>query len=115
VADNDTLKLFEVAGEAVARARRGEGPTLIEVETYRYYGHFQGDPEMYRPKDEVAELKAKDPIRRLRDAAIADGTITEAEADAARTRAHAEVDEAFACARASAYPAPEDALTAVFA
>jgi len=115
VADNDTLKLFDVAEAAVARARRGEGPTLIEVETYRYYGHFQGDPELYRPKGEVAALKAKDPIRRLRDAAIADGTITVAEADAALARAKAEVDEAFAFARAAAEPAPEDALTAVFA
>ena len=115
IADNDTLKLFEAAGEAVARARRGDGPTLIEVETYRYYGHFQGDPELYRPKGEVEALKAKDPIRRLRDAAVSEGTVTEAEADAARDRAKAEVDEAFAFARAAAYPAAEDALTAVFA
>ena len=115
IADNDTLKLFEIAKEAVARARRGEGPTLIEVETYRYYGHFQGDAELYRPKGEVEALKAKDPIKRLREAAIADGTITEAEADEALAKAKAEVDEAFAFARAAAYPAPEDALTAVFA
>ncbi|SEP62985.1 thiamine pyrophosphate-dependent dehydrogenase E1 component subunit alpha [Thalassovita taeanensis] len=115
IAENDTLKLFDAAKEAVARARRGEGPTLIEVETYRYYGHFQGDPETYRPKGEVAALKAKDPIKRLRDAAIADGTMTEAEADAALARAKAEVDEAFAFARAATEPAPEDALTAVFA
>lgn len=115
VADNDTLKLFEIAGEAVARARRGEGPTLIEVETYRYYGHFQGDPELYRPKNEVAELKAKDPIKRLRDAMIGGGEVTEAEADDVLARAKAEVDEAFAFARAAAYPAPEEALEHVFA
>ena len=115
VADNDTLELFKVAGEAVARARRGEGPTLIEVETYRYYGHFQGDPELYRPKDEVAELKARDPIRRLREAMIAGGEVTEAEADEALARAKAEVDEAFAFAKAAAYPAPDEALEHVFA
>jgi pyruvate dehydrogenase E1 component alpha subunit len=115
VADNDTLKLFEVAGKAVARARRGEGPTLIEVETYRYYGHFQGDPELYRPKNEVAELKAKDPIMRLRKAMVATGGVTDAEADATRARARAEVDDAFAFARASAYPAPAEALEHVFA
>jgi len=115
VADNDTLALFEAAGEAVARARSGEGPTLIEVETYRYYGHFQGDPELYRPKGEVAALKAKDPIKRLRDGAIADGAFTAAEADKSRADAKAEVDEAIAFARAAAEPAPEDALTAVFA
>jgi Pyruvate/2-oxoglutarate dehydrogenase complex, dehydrogenase (E1) component, eukaryotic type, alpha subunit len=115
IADNDTLALYDAAKEAIVRARRGDGPTLIEVETYRYYGHFQGDPELYRPKDEVASLKAKDPIKRLRDTAIADGAFTAAEADAALARARAEVDEAFAFARAAAEPAPEDALTAVFA
>lgn len=115
VADNDTLELFKVAGEAVARARRGEGPSLIEVETYRYYGHFQGDPELYRPKDEVAKLKAKDPIRRLREAIIADGTVTKAEVDEVLAQAKAEVDEAFAFAQAAAYAAPEEALERVFA
>jgi pyruvate dehydrogenase E1 component alpha subunit len=115
VADNNTLELFKVAGEAIARARRGEGPTLIEVETYRYYGHFQGDPELYRPKDEVAKLKAKDPIRRLREALIADGTVTQAEADEALAKVKTEVDEAFAFAKAATYPAPEEALERVFA
>ncbi len=115
VADNDTLELFEVAGEAVARARRGGGPTLIEVETYRYYGHFQGDPELYRPKDEVAELKARDPIRRFREAMLEMGDVTAEEADAALARARAEVDEAFAFARAAEYPAGEEALAHVFA
>ncbi|MDF2097022.1 thiamine pyrophosphate-dependent dehydrogenase E1 component subunit alpha [Aquibaculum arenosum] len=115
VADNDTLALFEVAGEAVARARRGEGPSLIEVETYRYYGHFQGDPELYRPKGEVEALKAKDPIERLRKAMLEGGEITAEEADAARDRARQEVDEAYAFARAADYPAPEEALTHVFA
>jgi TPP-dependent pyruvate/acetoin dehydrogenase alpha subunit len=102
-ADSDTPKLFDIAGEAVARARRGEGPTLIEIEIYRFYGHFQGDPEVYRPKGEVAALKAKDPIPRLRQAMLAEG-VTAAEADAAVARAHAAVDEAFAFARAAAYP-----------
>ena len=115
VADNDTLQLFDIAGEAVARARRGDGPTLIEVETYRFYGHFQGDPEVYRPKGEVAALKAKDPIGRLRNIMIETGGVSAAEADAALARARAEVDEAMAFARAAAYPAPEEALTRVFA
>ncbi|MGB9113817.1 thiamine pyrophosphate-dependent dehydrogenase E1 component subunit alpha [Bradyrhizobium sp.] len=115
ITDNDTLKLFEVAGEAVARARAGKGPTLIEVETYRYYGHFQGDPETYRPKGEVAALKAKDPIARFRNAMIDSKEVTSAEADAALARAKAAVDQAFAFARKAAYPAPEEALTHVFA
>jgi pyruvate dehydrogenase E1 component alpha subunit len=115
IADNDTLKLFDVAGEAVARARAGNGPTLIEVETYRYYGHFQGDPETYRPKGEVAALKAKDPIAIFRKAMIDSKEVAPAEADAALARAKAAVDDAFVFARTAAYPAPEEALTHVFA
>jgi pyruvate dehydrogenase E1 component alpha subunit len=115
VADNDTLKLFDVAGEAVARARKGGGPTLIEVETYRYYGHFQGDAEGYRPKGEVAALKAKDPIVRFRKTMIETKIATAAEADMALAHAKAAVDEAFAFARAAAYPEPEEALAHVFA
>ena len=49
---NDPIAIFDVAGEAVARARAGGGPTLIEIETYRLAGHFMGDAEGYRPKGE---------------------------------------------------------------
>jgi pyruvate dehydrogenase E1 component alpha subunit len=114
VADNDPIAVFDKAGEAIKKARAGGGPTLMEIETYRYYGHFQGDPEVYRPKGEVAALKAKDPIERLRKAMLGDG-VTAAEADAALARAKADVDAAFAFARSSAYPAPEEALQHVFA
>jgi pyruvate dehydrogenase E1 component alpha subunit len=57
VEHNDAVAVFEAAGPAIARARSGQGPTLIEVKTDRYFGHFQGDPESYRPKDEVASLR----------------------------------------------------------
>jgi pyruvate dehydrogenase E1 component alpha subunit len=115
IADNDTIEIFKAAGTAINRARAGGGPTLIEIETYRYYGHFQGDPEVYRPKGEVAALKAKDPIERLRKSFIKSGQVTAAEADAALAKAKAEVDRAFAFARESAYPAPQEALQHVFA
>jgi pyruvate dehydrogenase E1 component alpha subunit len=114
IADNDPIAIFDKAGEAIKKARAGGGPTLMEIETYRYYGHFQGDPEVYRPKGEVAALKAKDPIERLRKAMLGNG-VTAAEADAALAKAKADVDAAFAFARSSAYPAPEEALQHVFA
>jgi pyruvate dehydrogenase E1 component alpha subunit len=114
VADNDVLKVFEAAGDAVARARKGEGPSLIEIETFRFYGHFQGDPESYRPKQEVPALKAKDAIERLRKHMLANG-VTAAEADAELARSKTEVDEAFAFARQSPYPAPQEAMQHVFA
>ena len=115
VADNDTLKVFQAAGEAVERARRGHGPTLIEIETYRYYGHFQGDPELYRPKGEVAELKKKDPIARLGRHMVENGGVLEAELDALQQKVKARVDEAIEFARDSAYPEPAEAMEHVFA
>ena len=115
IADNDTLKIFDAAGKAVKRARAGKGPSLIEIETYRYYGHFQGDPEVYRPEKEVGKLKAKDPIKRLRKHMIKKAGIPKGEIEETLEAAKAEVDEAFAFARESLYPAPREALDHVFA
>lgn len=64
---NDVLAVREAADRSVARARRGEGPTLLECETYRWSGHYVGDPERYRTREEVAAWKEKDPIVRLRE------------------------------------------------
>lgn len=114
VGENDALAVYEAAGEAVARARRGEGPTLIEVKTDRYFGHFQGDPEVYRPKDEVARLRENDPIKRLKNYMLQTGQFTEAEIAGLEAEAKQRVDEAFAFARASEYPDPSEALMHVF-
>jgi len=68
---NDVLDVYQKTGEAVARARRGEGPTLLECLTYRWYGHHEGDPgTAYRTKNEIARWKANDPVQRLRDYSI---------------------------------------------
>ena len=88
---------------------------MIEIETYRYYGHFQGDAEAYRPKGEVEQLKEKDPIPRFRNQLIDEGYMTEDEASAIEARVKAEVDAAYTFARESEYPEPEEALEKVFA
>jgi len=112
---NDAVAVFRAAGVAVARARRGEGPTLIEVKTDRYLGHFQGDPETYRPKNEAQTLRRNDPIDRLGKQLREQGLLDD-EADAALRRQIVErVDAAYAFGRESAYPAPEEALQHVFA
>lgn len=113
VGENDTLAVYEVAGAAIDRARRGEGPSLLEVKTDRYFGHFQGDPELYRPNDEVPGLKAKDPISRLKEQIVAQGA-SAAECDAAQQSAAKSVAEAIDFARQSAYPNAADALKHVF-
>jgi pyruvate dehydrogenase E1 component alpha subunit len=117
VGENDAVAVYEVAGEAVARARRGEGPTLIEVKTDRYFGHFQGDPEVYRPKDEVTQLKANDPIKRLRNYLLQtspDPNAPDVDIVQAETEARQRVEDAFDFARKSPYPEPEEALLHVF-
>ncbi|MBE3556075.1 MAG: thiamine pyrophosphate-dependent dehydrogenase E1 component subunit alpha [Firmicutes bacterium] len=114
VKDNDPLEMYRVSAKAVARARQGEGPSLIEIETYRYLGHFQGDPEVYRPKDEEAQLRKKDPIPRMRNWLLEQGLASEEEIAGMEARAHQEVDEAYAYARESAYPQPEEALADLF-
>ena len=114
VPDNDPIAIFATAGEAIARARSGDGPSLIEIETYRFAGHFMGDAEGYRPEGEVAALKEKDPIPALRDRLMADGDFTEAEDADLTARARQRVDEAIAFARESAYPEPAEALEKVF-
>jgi pyruvate dehydrogenase E1 component alpha subunit len=115
VKDNDPIEMYRAAEEAVARARRGEGPTLIEIETYRYLGHFQGDPEVYRDKQEVASLRQKDPIERLKQHLLTAGIADLQQIAGMEERARQEVDEAYAFARESAWPDGEEALRDVFA
>jgi pyruvate dehydrogenase E1 component alpha subunit len=114
VEHNDGLEVFEVAGEAVARARSGGGPSLIEVKTDRYLGHFQGDGEAYRPEDEVPGLRQHDPIPTLGAQLRERGLLDDAAEAAIRARADQHVRQAYIFARESAYPTPEDALHDVF-
>ncbi len=114
VKDNDPIAMYEVSKEAVERARKGEGPSIIEIETYRFLGHFQGDPEVYRDKNEVKELRENDPIPKLREKLIGEYGVSETEIEEMEQRAKAEVDEAYRFARESEYPAPESALEDLF-
>jgi pyruvate dehydrogenase E1 component alpha subunit len=114
VPGNDPDAIYAAAGTAIARARDGQGPTLIEIETVRLEGHFMGDAEGYRPDEEKKALASRDPIplyrSRLEGEGVSAGTLDEIEADA-----KAAVERAIAFARQSAEPAPEEALQRVFA
>jgi pyruvate dehydrogenase E1 component alpha subunit len=115
VDNNDALEVFAAAGDAIARARKGGGPTLIEVKTDRFLGHFQGDAEVYRPKGEVEQLRKDDPITRLARQ-MRDGRLLDDKTDGTiRVRVHQQVTQAFDFARNSAYPEPRAALENVFA
>jgi pyruvate dehydrogenase E1 component alpha subunit len=110
----DLFSVYEAAGEAIARARRGEGPTLVEAKTYRYYGHFQGDMITYRTQEELDRYKQRDPIQGVRTYALRHGLATEADFDAIDARVKADLAAAWAAAKAAPFPAPEEALTDVY-
>ncbi len=110
----DVMAVYEAAGEAIARARRGEGPSLIECLCYRYRGHFEGDPQLYKPEGEEEEWRKKDPIPNFRAKLIKEGILTEEEADRIQQEVAALVAEAEKFARESPWPEPEEALKHVF-
>ena len=110
----DVLKVYEVTHEAVDRARRGEGPTLVEAKTYRYKGHSRGDPGKYRRQEELEEWQARDPVPRFRQYLLDEGI-----ADAALTNLEKEVDQAIRdaveFAKSAPEPDPSDTYTHVYA
>jgi len=107
---NKVDDVYAAAEQAVARARAGLGPTLIECKTYRIRGHFEGDDAFYRTKEEVAEARNRDPINYWKNVLLQEGTLTEEAFAGMDARAEAEVAEAAAFAEASPFPAPEEAL-----
>ncbi len=118
VADgNDVLEVHAVTGEAVARARRGEGPSLLECKTYRWHFHAMraAVPEETRPAEEIASWKARDPIARFEQHARSQGLLSAAEIAAIREAVASELEEAVAFADASPFPDPKDLLVDMFA
>ena len=111
----DAIEMHEVAREAVARARRGEGPTLIEAQTYRYQGHFGADdPLGYRTQEEEDYYEARDCIARLESHIVEGEIATAAELEAIAESAAQAVSEAAAFADASPFPEEEELLTDVY-
>lgn len=112
---NDVEAVFEATTTAVSRARAGGGPTLLELRTYRWDGHFQGDPCRYRSREEESEWKARDPLERLRRRLLDAALLPSADIDAIAAEAKAEVQDAVRFALDSPLPNPADALRHVHA
>ena len=112
---NDVFAVYEVSKEAVDRARDGLGPTLIECKTYRHKGHSRVDPAKYRPKQEVEEWLAKDPIKRAKEMLLQTNTLKAIEIQEIEKDVVAEIEEAVKFAMESPFPAPEEALEDVYA
>ncbi|WP_376789819.1 pyruvate dehydrogenase (acetyl-transferring) E1 component subunit alpha [Thermoflexus sp.] len=111
----DVLAVYRAVRAAVERARRGEGPTLIEAITYRYKGHSKSDRQVYRTKEEVQAWMARDPIARFRAWLIAQGWLSEAEAAEIEARARQAVEEALQIAEGDPEPRVDQLTEGVYA
>jgi pyruvate dehydrogenase E1 component alpha subunit len=115
---NDVLEVMQITQEAVERARKGGGPSLLEFKTYRYRGHHEGDPnqgERYRSRDEIAEWRAaKDPIDRLVKILLQDKTVTKTELQTIDDEVKAQIDACVEFAGQSEYPSLAELHTDVY-
>jgi pyruvate dehydrogenase E1 component alpha subunit len=110
----DVVAVYEVAKEAVERARSGDGPSLIEVRVYRFRGHFEGDGQLYRPKEDLEQSHANDPIKYLESQLLSRGIVSSNDLTKIQEDIVNEVNEAINFARESDYPDPQEALENVF-
>jgi pyruvate dehydrogenase E1 component alpha subunit len=111
---NDPLEMYAAANEAVARAREGQGPTLIEALTFRFHGHVFGDTDAYMTKEEKEEAIANDPVPIFRAKLIADGVASEEQLSAIEAQISTEIEEAIQYALASPMPDPNDLFDDVY-
>jgi pyruvate dehydrogenase E1 component alpha subunit len=111
---NDVLDVRDRVAEAVARARAGEGPTLVEAKTYRHRGHYEGDMGAYRPPGELDAWLARDPIIAFGARLTNELGVAQAELDEAAARVERRLDEAAAFAAAGTHPDPSEALEHVY-
>jgi pyruvate dehydrogenase E1 component alpha subunit len=110
----DALGVYAAVREAVDRLREGGGPAFIEAKVVRWQGHYEGDPQGYRDRAEVAEGKVRDPILRLRSKLLAEKTLTAEQVAEIERGALAEIAAAVAFGESSPLPAPEEALEDLF-
>jgi pyruvate dehydrogenase E1 component alpha subunit len=112
---HDFFSVYETAQEAIERARSGKGPTLLEFKLNRYYGHFEGDAQTYRGKDEVKKLREqKDCLDLFRKRVTETGLLEGKELDAIDEQAKAQIDQAVARAKAAPYPKADTLMTDVY-
>jgi TPP-dependent pyruvate/acetoin dehydrogenase alpha subunit len=112
----DFFAVYEAAGEAIARAREGRGPSLLEMKFMRYFGHFEGDAQTYRAKDEVKTLReTRDCLKRFAERVTTRGQVDAADLAAIDADVAAQVDRAVERAQTDPKPTEADLLTNVYA
>lgn len=112
---HDFFAVYEAAQEAIGRAREGNGPSLLEFKLNRYYGHFEGDAQTYRGKDEVRKLREeKDCLARFRARVTEAGLLEGRQMDAIDAEVRTLIDASVARAKAAPYPGADELLTHVY-
>jgi len=111
----DVFAVHEAAGEAIKRARRGQGPSLLECKTYRFHGHFEGDQQTYKTDLLQASMVARDPILHFRTVVTQQELIKADELDALDARVKQRIEKAVEFANSSAYPELSEVDTDVYA
>ena len=111
----DVLAVYRAAVEAVARARRGEGPTLLVTESYRFEGHYSGEPEVYRSRAEVEEWRKNDPLPRFRRRLLDGAVASSGELEGIEAAIKQEIADAVRFAKESPMPDPATATDYVYA
>jgi pyruvate dehydrogenase E1 component alpha subunit len=115
VADgNDVMNMVEVLDEAIARARSGQGPSLVEAKTYRYRGHYEGDPQEYKDPEEVNYWKQRDPVGNFQKKLLKGGILNQTEIDAVEKRVQDQISEALKFAQEGPLPSRDDLLRDVY-
>jgi pyruvate dehydrogenase E1 component alpha subunit len=112
---NDVLAVYEAVKEAVDRANRGEGPTFIEAKTYRYRGHYEGDPQVYRTQEEIQSWQKKDPIDRFKQKLIESNLFDDGDLEELQGSVIVQLDAAVAFAASAEKPVAEEAMAGVYA
>jgi len=110
----DFFAVYEAAEEAIGRARRGDGPSLMECRGFRYYGHFEGDAMLYVTEEEKKRNRARDPIENVKKRAIERSLVSAAQLAEVDAQAAAIIEEAVKFAEESSWPKPEEVFTDVY-
>ena len=111
----DVFAVYDAAGQAVGRARAGQGPTLLECRTYRYYGHTVRDnPHTYRTVEEEQEWRERDPIKQMKSRVLGEGTLSEFELNSIDTEVERMMDEAIQFAETAEAPELSELYTDVY-
>ena len=110
----DVIAVYDAIARAAERGRKGEGPTLLNIETYRYKGHSMSDPQKYRTKEEVSEFQEKDPIITVLNEIMKNKWLTDKQIDNIKKKVKEKVDESVTFAETSPDPDPSELYKDVY-